>query len=118
MEIHRTHIDADVFPRWRPGFTEACDGETSEIRVDLDIFQGRAGRLVAARLRYQLRRRDSALALHPQKIPVQPSLSPHQPLVCVWNDCRMARFRRGGTFVKMDRSDPRRRRLFFNYEMI
>ena len=118
MEIHRTNIDADVFSRWRPGFTEARDGETSEIRLDLDIFQGRAGRLVAARLRHQLRRRDSAMALHPQKIPVQPSLSPHQSLVCVRNDSRVAGFWRGSAILTLDWSHPRGGRLFFNYEII
>ena len=65
METDRTCIVADVFPRRRPGFSEACDGETPEIRVDLGIFQDCVGRLVAARLRHQLRRRDGFVALHP-----------------------------------------------------
>ena len=118
MEIDRTCIVADVFPRWRPGFPEARDGETPEIFMDMVIFQGSIGRLVAARLRRQLRRCDGLVALHPQKIPVQPSLSPHQPLVCVRNDSRVAGFRRGSAVLALDRTYPRSGRLFFNYEII
>ena len=118
METDRTCIVADVFPRWRPGFPEARNGETPEIFMDLDIFQSRFGRLVATRMRHKLRRRHSALALHPEEIPVQSSLSPHQPLVCVRNDSRVARFRRGSAILKMDRPYSRRGRMFFNHEMI
>ena len=118
MEIDRTCIVADVFPRWRPGFPEARDGEAPEFFMDLGIFQGRFGRLVAARLRRQLRCRDGFVALHPQKIPVQPSLSPHQPLVCLRNDCRLARFRRGSAIFTLDWPNSRRRRLFLNHEVI
>ena len=118
MEIDRTCFVADVFPRRRSGFPEASDGETPEIFMDMGIFQGGIGRLVAARLRRQLRCRYGFVAIHPQKIPVQPSLSPHQPLVCFWNDCRLARFRRGGAVLTLDWSNFSSRRLFFNHEMI
>ena len=118
MEIDRTCFVADVFPRRRPGFSEACDGETPEIFLDMGIFQDCVGRLVAARLRRQLRCRYGFVALHPQKIPFQSGLSTHQPLICLRNDSRMACFRRSGTVLTLDWSNPRRCRLFLNHEMI
>ena len=48
METDRTCFVADVFPRWRPGFSEARDGEAPKIFLDMDIFQDCVGRLVAA----------------------------------------------------------------------
>ena len=117
MEIDRTCIAADVFPRRRSGFPEACDGKTTQILMDLDVFQNSLGRLVAACLRRQLRCSYGFVALHPEEIPIQSGLSPHQPLVCVRNDSGMARFRRSGTFLTLDRAHTRRRRLFFNHEI-